>query len=86
MAFGTSPVCRNLCGPQRLEATGYVWGWEVERLACLRDGVELVSVFSLIWDVRGLFEPRCLPLASLDLSKLSATGLGLQGSKTLINL
>lgn len=54
--------------------------------SCLRSSVEHVSVFSLIWDVRGLFEPKCLPSVSLDLSKLSALGLGLQGSKTLINL
>lgn len=80
-------MCRNLCGPQRLEATGYVWGKEeVERVACLRDRVELVSAFSFIGDVRGPCEPRYLPLASLDLSKLSAMRLGLQGSKTLINL
>lgn len=57
------------------------------RVACFRDSVEIVRIFSLIWDVRGLFEPQYPPHAYLDLSKLSATtGLGLQGSKTLINL
>lgn len=50
--------------------------------------MELVSISSLLWDVRELCEPRCLPLASLDLSELStmALGLGLQDTKTLINL
>lgn len=43
------------------------WGWGGGKVACFRDSVEIVSIFSLIWDVRGLFEPQCLPHAYLDL-------------------